>query len=53
MSSLIDMVARPHQRTELVNALRAVLYEYDHIFPISLCYLKRIAVLLIICTIMD
>lgn len=32
-----------HQRTELVNALRAVLYEYGHVFPIGLCHVKRIA----------
>ena len=32
-----------HQRTELVNALRAVLYEYGHVFPMGLCHLKRIA----------
>ena len=30
-----------HQRTELVNALRAVLYEYGHVFPIGLAHLKR------------
>jgi transposase len=34
-----------HQRTELVNALRAVLYEYGHIFPTGLVYLKRIEAL--------
>jgi transposase len=32
-----------HQRTELVNALRSVLYEYGHIFPAGLGYLKQIA----------
>lgn len=32
-----------HQRTETVNALRAVLYEYGHVFPTGLCHLKRIA----------
>jgi len=32
-----------HQRTELANALRAVLYEYGHVFPIGLCHVKRIA----------
>ncbi|MFD1914027.1 IS110 family transposase [Halodurantibacterium flavum] len=37
-----------HQRTELVNALRAVLYEYGHVFPMGLCHLKRIAELLIL-----
>ena len=31
-----------HQRTELVNALRAMLYEYGHVFPIGLGHLKRI-----------
>ena len=31
-----------HQRTELVNALRAVLYEYGHVFPVGLVHLKRI-----------
>jgi transposase len=31
-----------HQRTELVNALRAVLYECGHVFPIGLSHLKRI-----------
>ena len=31
------------QRTELVNALRSVLYEYGHVFPIGLCHVKRIA----------
>ncbi len=30
------------QRTELVNALRAVLYEYGHVFPKGLSHLKRI-----------
>ena len=25
-----------HQRTELVNALRAVLYEYGHVFPLGI-----------------
>lgn len=30
-----------HQRTELVNALRAVLYEYGHVFPVGICHLKR------------
>lgn len=32
-----------HQRTELVNALRAVLYEYGNVFPTGLAHLKRIA----------
>lgn len=30
------------QRTELVNALRVVLYEYGHVFPLGLTQLKRI-----------
>ncbi|MGK7296828.1 MAG: IS110 family transposase, partial [Candidatus Wenzhouxiangella sp. M2_3B_020] len=34
-----------HQRTELVNALRAVLYEYGHVFPTGLVHLKRIEAL--------
>ena len=34
-----------HQRTELVNALRAVLYEYGHVFPTGLVHLKRVEVL--------
>lgn len=32
-----------HQRTELANALRAVLYEYGHVFPVGFCHMKRIA----------
>ncbi len=35
-----------HQRTELVNALRAVLYEYGHTVPKDLAHLKRIAAIL-------
>lgn len=35
-----------HQRTELVNALRAVLYEYGHVFPTGLVNLKRIDALI-------
>ncbi len=35
-----------HQRTELVNALRAVLYEYGHVFPTGLIHLKRIEAVL-------
>lgn len=31
-----------HQRTELVNALRAVLYEFGHVFPVGFVHLKRI-----------
>ena len=34
-----------HQRTELVNALRALLYEYGHVFPVGLVHLKRIEAL--------
>jgi len=33
------------QRTELANALRAVLYEYGHVFPVGLVHLKRIEAL--------
>ncbi len=33
------------QRTELVNALRAVLYEQGHVFPLGLVHLKRIEAL--------
>ena len=35
-----------HQRTELVNALRAVLYEYGHVFPVGITHLKRMVALL-------
>ncbi len=35
-----------HQRTKLVNALRAVLYEYGHVFPTGLIHLKRIEAVL-------
>lgn len=35
-----------HQRTELVNALRAVLYEYGHIVPQGLVQLNRIEAIL-------
>lgn len=35
-----------NQRTELVNALRAVLYEYGHVFPVGFVHLKRMAALL-------
>lgn len=31
-----------HQRTELVNALRSVLFEYGHVFPKGIGQLKRI-----------
>lgn len=34
------------QRTDLVNALRSVLYEFGHVFPVGLVHLKRIATLL-------
>ncbi len=34
-----------HQRTELVNALRAVLYEYGHVFPVGMIQLKRMQAL--------
>jgi len=34
-----------HQRTELVNALRAILYEYGHVFPLGIAQLKRIEAL--------
>lgn len=34
-----------HQRTELVNALRALLYEYGHVFPAGIGHLKRIEAL--------
>lgn len=30
------------QRTELVNALRAVMYEYGHVFPLGIANLRRI-----------
>lgn len=35
-----------HQRTELVNVLRAILYEYGHIVPQGLVQLKRIEAIL-------
>ncbi|WP_026757523.1 IS110 family transposase [Sediminimonas qiaohouensis] len=35
-----------HQRTELVNALRAMLYEYGHVFPAGIGHLKRIEALI-------
>jgi transposase len=34
-----------HQRTELVNALRAVLYECGHVFPVGIGHLKRMEAL--------
>ena len=35
-----------HQRTELVNALRASLYEYGHVVPQGIRQIKRIAEIL-------
>ncbi|TJZ80502.1 IS110 family transposase [Paracoccus hibiscisoli] len=35
-----------HQRTELVNALRGILYERGHVFPTGLAHLQRIESLL-------
>jgi len=35
-----------HQRTELVNALRSVLYEYGHTVPKGIAHLKRIEAIL-------
>lgn len=35
-----------HQRTELVNALRGILYECGHVFPTGLAHLQRIESLL-------
>ena len=35
-----------HQRTEPVNALRAVLHEYGHVFPVGICHLKRMEAVL-------
>jgi transposase len=35
-----------HQRTELVNALRAVLYEFGHVVPQGIRNIKRIEVIL-------
>lgn len=34
-----------HQRTELVNALRATLYECGHVFPAGIAHLKRMEAL--------
>ena len=34
-----------HQRTELVNALRAALYECGHVFPVGITHLKRMGAL--------
>jgi len=36
-----------HQRTELVNVLRAILYEYGHIIPQGLVQLTRIKAILV------
>jgi transposase len=36
-----------HQRTELVNALRSVLYEYGHVFPKGIAHLRRIEAVVI------
>ncbi|MCL6653255.1 transposase [Agrobacterium rubi] len=35
-----------HQRTELVNALRAMLYEYGHVVPVGLGHIKRLEAIL-------
>jgi transposase len=35
-----------HQRTEIVNALRSVLYEYGHTVPKGIAHLKRIEAIL-------
>lgn len=35
-----------HQRTELVNALRSVLYEYGYVFPTGIAHLRRIEAIL-------
>jgi len=35
-----------HQRTELVNALRSILYEYGHIVPQGIGQLKRVEAIL-------
>ena len=35
-----------HQRTELVNALRGVLYEYGHVIPLGIGHIDRIDALL-------
>jgi len=34
------------QRTELVNALRAVFYEYGHVFPTEICHVRRMVAVL-------
>jgi transposase len=35
-----------HQRTELVNALRAMLYEYGHVVPVGIGHVKRLEAIL-------
>ncbi|RWD68556.1 MAG: IS110 family transposase [Mesorhizobium sp.] len=35
-----------HQRTELVNALRAMLYEYGHVVPVRIGHVKRLEAVL-------
>lgn len=35
-----------HQRTELVNALRAMLYEYGHVVPLGIGHVKRLELVL-------
>ena len=35
-----------HQRTEIVNAVRSMLYEFGHVFPIGIAQLKRIEALI-------
>lgn len=35
-----------HQRTELVNALRGLLYEFGHVLPQSIAQIKRVSALL-------
>jgi len=35
-----------HQRTELVNALRAALYEYGHVVPLGIGHINRIEAIL-------
>lgn len=34
-----------HQRTADVNALRALLYEHGHVFPVGLCHINRMTAL--------
>jgi transposase len=35
-----------HQRTELVNALRAMLYEFGHVVPVGIGHVKRLEAIL-------